>query len=404
MTTPSEDERSEAHPPEGEAGGSPTSPAEDSAEAKADDGEGSHGPPVVRARHDLPSRGSSAGAGLPRIYESAALAAIRDKVSLINASYPKFEVSSMLGSIQALRDLIGTSGFSNASLAAHVFGSPPGWSTIGSSLAGSSVAELFARPAWHSEVVGVSSLLAGHRMRLSDIAMQIDTVLPKFDHLDILPELRASVLLGNQAFAIAADFAPSVPDLVWTSRLLDAGRTTLGMSTTGLLMSSPDDEELVDDLLDDGDDELVAGPADVRRRLRAALSGLDPDLLNRLDGAWERVSHHGPDAASQAANSMVELIDWTLRWAAPNDRVTAWHTEGSRPPDELIDGRPTRALKVRFIVRDRPDAAAAEMYVKGITELLKLLQGHKHGSGDHELAAVGRLLPTVEASLAFLLL
>jgi len=87
-----------------------------------------------------------------------------------------------------------------------------------------------------------------------------------------------------------------------------------------------------------------------------------------------------------------------------DQEVMAWHAENDRPANELHDGKPTRALRIRFIVRGRPDAAAAEMYVRGMSDLLKLLQGHKHGSSDQQLAAVGRLLPAVEAQLSFLLL
>lgn len=43
------------------------------------------------------------------------------------------------------------------------------------------------------------------------------------------------------------------------------------------------------------------------------------------------------------------------------------------------------------------------MYVKGLGEMMRLLQGHKHGAGEQQLAAVARLVPTVEAYPSFLL-
>lgn len=109
-------------------------------------------------------------------------------------------------------------------------------------------------------------------------------------------------------------------------------------------------------------------------------------------------------AVSQAANSLVELIDWTLRLAAPESAVLTWHSDEGRPVDEPHEGRPTRSLRIRFVVRARPDAMAAEMYVSSLRELMKLLQGHKHGKDEQGLVPLARLMPTVEAFLSFLLL
>lgn len=264
-----------------------------------------------------------------------------------------------------------------------------------------SLAPVFEQAAWKSQWVG--SMFAVQQGWATDLAARIEHALPKFDLHRMLPELHASVAYAIEALAITARLAPELPHSASTWRLLDAGRTTLGMSTTGLLLSRSEDEWR-DDPLDDQDDELIGGPAEARRRLRNELARLHPSLVNRLDGAWERVGRHGPDAASQAANSLVELIDWTLRSAAPDTEVLSWHLEGGRPTAELHEGRPTRPLRVRFIARNRPDAVAAEMYAKGISGLVELLQGHKHGAGEQQLAAVARLLPTVEAHLCFLLL
>jgi len=262
---------------------------------------------------------------------------------------------------------------------------------------------VFERPAWLGQLESISSAFADHRSRIMEIAAQLDLATPKFDFRFVMPEWEAPLRLGAQALALAARLAPPTPDLASTWRLLDAGRTTLGMSTAGLLLTRPE-EGWPDECLLEDQDELVSGPEEARVRLRAALGDLDPRLVQRLDGAWERVSRDGPDAASQAASSLVELIDWTLRRAGPEKDVLAWHAGAARSPSELDDGRPTRGLRVRFIVRERPDAAAADFYARAIGDVLRLLQGHKHGSGAQHLAALARLVPTVEAYLAFLLL
>lgn len=267
------------------------------------------------------------------------------------------------------------------------------------------LANLFAQPGWAESVLGTNALFAEHRLKVMDFSAHIEAIIPKFDHLLVLPEIGRSLTLANEAWALVAQAAPEVPDADWGWRLSEAGRTTLGVSATGLLLSAADDDDWEEDeLVDADDDELIAGPAEAGQRLRDELRRLNPRLVDRLDGAWERVGNHGPDAASQAANSLVELLDWTLRLAAPDAAVLAWHGSESRPPDELNNGRPTRALRIRFVVRLRPDAMAAEMYVTGLRELMRLLQGHKHGLGEQQLAALARLVPTVEAFLSFLLL
>lgn len=284
----------------------------------------------------------------------------------------------------------------------HITSTPVLNAALNSGAASASLAHLFDQPGWAQSVLS-QSLLASYRPTILDLSAHIEAVMPRFGV--VLPQIGRSLGLANEAWALVTRLAPETPDIDWTWRLLEAGRTTLGVTATGLLLTptgDPDWED--DDLVDDTDDELIAGPEEARARLREELRRLDPRLVNRLEGAWERVGRHGPDAVSQAANSLVELLDRTLHLAAPDGPVLAWHSDEDRPGNELHHGRPTRSLRVRFVLRARPDAAAAEMYAKGLAELMKLLQGHKHGAGEQQVGALTRLLPTVEAYLSFLLL
>jgi hypothetical protein len=174
------------------------------------------------------------------------------------------------------------------------------------------------------------------------------------------------------------------------------GKGALAVAETGLILV---DREFSPE--DSAPDPFVLQ----RERFRARLMVLGPDLIDRLDGARERVGRPGPDAASQAAHSLVEFIDWTLRRAAPDEEVLAWHTDTGRPSDELNrSGRAIRALKIRYIMRDRADEAeSAEMQVRGVTEIMNYLQKKKHAQGDKELRAVERLIPGIEAALTFVL-
>jgi len=99
----------------------------------------------------------------------------------------------------------------------------------------------------------------------------------------------------------------------------------------------------------------------------------------------------------------MELVDWSLRIAAPDDDVLSWHALGRRPRSELHDGRPTRSLRAKFILRDRPDdRTAARLYLRALNDLVEIVQSLKHDLEANDVVAVARLIPTVEGLLIFL--
>jgi hypothetical protein len=183
-------------------------------------------------------------------------------------------------------------------------------------------------------------------------------------------------------------------------RLTGAAATTFSLASVSALIvgaASPGDPTI---------EPWHAAPREMRSRLLARLADLDANLPNKLHAAWDRSMKPGPGAGSQIANSLMELIDWTLRLAAPEDAVLRWHTDGARPKTELTDqGTPTRASKVRYLLRARDsDGRAAEAYVKQLGALVDLLQGGKHRLTDEDMAVVRHMIPTVEGFLTFVLL
>ena len=56
----------------------------------------------------------------------------------------------------------------------------------------------------------------------------------------------------------------------------------------------------------------------------------------------------------QDCDCVVEALDRTLRALAPEAEAMSWHAANKRPPAELHEGRPTRALRARNSTRDRP--------------------------------------------------
>jgi hypothetical protein len=54
-------------------------------------------------------------------------------------------------------------------------------------------------------------------------------------------------------------------------------------------------------------------PDPTQARLRELLEKLDPKLMRRWEGAWDALDSSNPDRFSQAANSMVELLDQVIK-------------------------------------------------------------------------------------------
>lgn len=189
-----------------------------------------------------------------------------------------------------------------------------------------------------------------------------------------------------------------------------AGWFTVGTAVSARVMR-PTIVDVGDDQTDDEGqhptplvDALVIGDQ-YRRQVRDALHALDPRLLERWDGAWVTLVVEGPDGPSQAAHSIQELIDWTLRLAAPTDDVLAWRANHSEARDDLNrDGKPTRGLMVRYIVGNRNHDETAKLFMSSLNKIVKALQQAKHGfEGPTGPAMIRSVLLNTESFLGFLL-
>ena len=227
------------------------------------------------------------------------------------------------------------------------------------------------------------------------IAASAQTLVPALANL---PALRLGVL----------DVAVGWRNLVETQEFVVPSRRTAGLLLTGArgvlgvnLAAGADAGVDVD-----VDEELVAwdrAPQEMRGLLLRRLRELDEMLPGKLEGAWERVTRLGPDAASQAANSLIELLDWSLRRATDGVDLAAWHADNQRPSSEekRSEGRATRSLKVRYLCRDDSSCDIVDAFVHIIGEAYGSLQGVKHKGRAVEPIVIQRLIPTVEAVLTF---
>ncbi len=212
-------------------------------------------------------------------------------------------------------------------------------------------------------------------------------------------EVSQPVVFATQAWRSVIEIAR--PDMeVGLAHLQMTARGTRGAIEAGILLSEQD--EGARDLFR-AEASATFGPSEANLELRLRLGEVHPALRDRLDGAWERIQGGGADAAGQAANSLMEVVSWTLRTVAPDDEVLAWHAVENRPASEVVDGHPTRALRARYAVRDHLEKrTAADLFVKSIGGLCDVIQEHKHSIETGTADALAPVALLVEGLLHYL--
>lgn len=232
------------------------------------------------------------------------------------------------------------------------------------------------------DIVGLSSALAS-------VAEMFRT--PALELSQDLGTIASSALGSWREYVNALPTALDTTDLVHVQAV---GRSALGVAASSAILLGEDEAAEVAE-------KWELAPTDMREQMREALQELSPRLSARLDGAWDAVTHAGPDAVSQAANSAIELIDWTLRAACNDIDLEAWVADQSRPNDFRDQhGRPTRQAKIRYRLAERDlDAEFVAATARNLDALREQLQKLKHADRKHDVAAVARLLPAVEGVL-----
>jgi hypothetical protein len=242
---------------------------------------------------------------------------------------------------------------------------------------------------------GFSSELAGVQ-QIAELVEQQNHQLLRFDPTREIAHLAS---LSTSAFENVLRLTSSERTGGISARVEAAGLTTGWVLDASLRLTAP----VVDTELERAT-ETALGPAGAGSELRAQLATIDPELPTKLDGAWERIDNGGTDAGRQAAHSLMEAVDWTLRLLAPEDQVLAWYAGQDPKPEDALDAkqRPTRTLKFRYIVRDRPDKGfAIDLYRRSIGGLVGALQDPKHGSDTTDPRTLAAVAMTVEGFLLF---
>lgn len=114
--------------------------------------------------------------------------------------------------------------------------------------------------------------------------------------------------------------------------------------------------------------------------LRPALEEIDEALLVPYNGAIQAVETGGVDFGRHFSVSARELLTHTLHKLAPDDTLKKWP---EATPDDYHNGRPTRRLRVRYILRQFRSGAYARFVEDDIRRTVDLLE--VLNSGTHRL-------------------
>jgi hypothetical protein len=145
------------------------------------------------------------------------------------------------------------------------------------------------------------------------------------------------------------------------------------------------------------------------RDLRDRLGAIDSSVPELLAGAWDDLERNGPAAVEKAAHCITEVLDRTLRAAAPDAEVREWHSQAGRPAAEWEDReRPPHSLRVKFLAQrlggERTVVVAQFDSLATLHKTLRSrLQAIKHASAG-DLTTVRSLLLVTEDLLALLFL
>ena len=274
--------------------------------------------------------------------------------------------------------------------------------------------ELFDGPGWQgafAEAEQLSRMAAGSDAFAAAVSLgaSVDVAVALAGRLDALSTTIPAPVLASledsyAGWASAITGLPRTPEFapVWRTRV--AAEVPLRLTAAAVAVTAPPDEGGAVDAFDiegDADGHDVVFDDGFGDRLVVSLGTLHPTLPARLRAARDALERDDERAAAQAANELVELVNHTIRLAASDDEVRAWHreqAESTTSPTPAV----TRALRVRYLASLSPAAAVAQAQVDPLETMLRYLQDVKHALDAPPVEPVRLVVPAVEAVLTLL--
>ena len=186
-----------------------------------------------------------------------------------------------------------------------------------------------------------------------------------------------------------------------------AARAFEELKKDGLIRSTLSD--LVDpenwcEITDAGRDVLERGTLD---DLDAALSSINPHLMDIRRGAWAALASDQPDSLRQAAHSGRELIDQVLKDGAPDAAIKG---EPNFKPDPSSQSSITRRMRLRYLMQKNKgaisdsDLAVAEKACDLVMAVDAKLMAHAHSRSVPPRQDIKDALDVAEIALKRILL
>lgn len=141
--------------------------------------------------------------------------------------------------------------------------------------------------------------------------------------------------------------------------------------------------------------------------LDAGLAKIDPHLVEVRRGAWAALETGLPDSLRQAAHSGRELIDQTLKLAAPDSEITS---RRGFVPDATSSSGITRVMRLKLIMKKFKNSVSASdlKIAESACELMLAIQNKltatAHSRVEPKAEDVRMLLSSAELALAKILI
>jgi len=206
---------------------------------------------------------------------------------------------------------------------------------------------------------------AGHQALLQSIAQSSIRFAPAATRLNL-----GLQSLTSSASAVLEEWASGVHPPTFSERLVRGPTDEVALASAAAVSAVGGD-------IDNA--SLESATSDLEDLLEGQLGRLEPALVSLYHGAKDVLKRSGsPDQGRHLAVSLRELFTHTLRLLAPDQDLMVWQ---ETTPEDIVNGKPTRRLRVKYIYRHLPAASYGTFIaddIKRVLDLMDVLNSDTH--------------------------